>query len=723
MTIESNADRRTTRWRGAASELKLRITWRFAFIAPGTVTEPSPETVYLDIGGKLVPGVIDHHQGGTKSCSAARLLFERPDFVYDHLVGPWHAALRTRAISGGQGVVDWSPTIVLHRNPDFDAIACALLAMRIVEDGDLPDYARALAEYADIIDQGFEPLTKDESSSKLYPLILMLSNLRASNGDGLPEECLSAFDLRPSTRDRNTVEIGIKLMQAWASEGNPSRGTSLDVDSCHGAKFIATALQADRQKFDALVSEGKIKDLGQILVPGLPGDEIRKAAASAIPTHEECACNKLYLRADGVTGVRTPLTIIHGWSHHGNGETPLWHWIISVDPSRGEGDPYLSLRGLGASLELAEQRKRGAPDKPRQGVTRFSEFPGIADPWYDGRGHDLTIVDSPQSGSRLCFEEVCVVLRSSFWEPEVAAGAMIHFGTQSGQVKKGFVATQRIRLDVLRTKLKVAREKPTSELERLAVVQAEVSLAWGSETVREFAREVVGGDPRCVKLRDGTAYVGPRGVFVNLAAGRPSIPIAPDPANPSVLDPFARLLAILANLHATDDALAERETLGATERRNLGMKHVDAVAAYYRAHGGFQSGEMVELAGQLDRESGITERVKGVSELLKHVDDDEQRKQDARINRLIFVVACFGVLQTFTAFLDYLDGGWEGDGDNGWQIRGALVLLSFGFIGVLLAGATFSTRCLRWFRDIPRIGPMFFDDVEQKRADNPRRGK
>jgi len=94
-----------SRWPSATKDLRLRITWRFAFVPMGTVADPSPDAVYLEVGGKYFHGVVDHHQGNDGACSATRQLVKRPDLVYDHLVGPWHAS-HARGAGLQQGTID-----------------------------------------------------------------------------------------------------------------------------------------------------------------------------------------------------------------------------------------------------------------------------------------------------------------------------------------------------------------------------------------------------------------------------------------------------------------------------------------------------------------------------------------------------------------------------------------------------------------------------------------
>ena len=83
--------------------------------------------------------------------------------------------------------------------------------------------------------------------------------------------------------------------------------------------------------------------------------------------------------------------------------------ILSVTPDSGA-----SLRGLAALLDAAESERRrqvyGEDDRVIDPATGADKPPRAgydnADPWYDGRAHGFTIVDSPRSGTFLTAEEI-----------------------------------------------------------------------------------------------------------------------------------------------------------------------------------------------------------------------------------------------------------------------------------------------------------------------------
>lgn len=77
--------------------------------------------------------------------------------------------------------------------------------------------------------------------------------------------------------------------------------------------------------------------------------------------------------------------------------------VISLDPNWSDASGRRpTLRGLGLALEREEHRQREArrPNGDQRGGEPRWEDGSVdhEDPWYDGRGHEYTIVDVPRSG-------------------------------------------------------------------------------------------------------------------------------------------------------------------------------------------------------------------------------------------------------------------------------------------------------------------------------------
>ena len=124
--------------RRGSADLGLQVDWQFEFVGHGKVLSSRPDTVALDVGNRLEPGVLDQHHDRDLAPSTSRLILEHPDLAYDHLMSPW---LR-RADDGValEGKV-WSPIITTHWSSDLDAVVSALLVQELVKNGTLPDWA------------------------------------------------------------------------------------------------------------------------------------------------------------------------------------------------------------------------------------------------------------------------------------------------------------------------------------------------------------------------------------------------------------------------------------------------------------------------------------------------------------------------------------------------------------------------------------------------------
>jgi hypothetical protein len=93
-----------------------------------------------------------------------------------------------------------------------------------------------------------------------------------------------------------------------------------------------------------------------------------------------------------------------------NSSGQIYRVVISVDPHSKFILPY-----LGYELEKAETLKRKSLGKERTGKPRFEkEYCDNEDPWYDGRGHGFTIVDSPRNGTILEYGEIIEITRNLY---------------------------------------------------------------------------------------------------------------------------------------------------------------------------------------------------------------------------------------------------------------------------------------------------------------------
>jgi len=102
-------------------------------------------------------------------------------------------------------------------------------------------------------------------------------------------------------------------------------------------------------------------------------------------------------------------------------------WRISVDPNQSE----FNLRRLGYLLENEEAKTRGDELK-RGGPPRFEEgYCDNQDPWYDGRNHHYTMVESPRCGTELSYKQIKKTIKSRFHgiqlEPDKVDNLVFYF--------------------------------------------------------------------------------------------------------------------------------------------------------------------------------------------------------------------------------------------------------------------------------------------------------
>jgi hypothetical protein len=368
---------------------------RFAFVGMG---ERAPDWagpqdhLWLDVGNDLRPGVIDHHHLTAGTGSTAGLVLAYPGFL-DRSVEPARRA-------------DAAFTLVLHDKPDLDAVAAAYLALGYLCTRAFPAGAEALARYVDEVDDGVRGATQ-ANPFDLYAAFQQLADRLLRRPGHTPHEVWQEL-----------VRDGMRLV-GYAVEQANLRGISLtevDAFACPGLfepadrGEIASDLERYRRK---LADPRTYARQVRLRLPGQFGGTVEVEAllvrdVQNIDDPERCVFFKDWARTDGA---RSPDG--RGFAavcvFCSEGPRQVRRAILSVTP-----DSKASLCGLGGLLDRAESGRRrqvfgvddrvvdpatGAPKVPRPGYDN-------ADPWYDGRAHGYTIVDSPRAGTLLTAEEI-----------------------------------------------------------------------------------------------------------------------------------------------------------------------------------------------------------------------------------------------------------------------------------------------------------------------------
>ena len=404
-------------------ELGLVTEWRFGFAGFGQHAVSTPGVVYLDTGQEIAPGVLDHHAGaGEFDCTAELVTAKRED-VYNHLLGD---VLRRHL--GGESVkgIRWTPTIVTHRSPDWDGVVSAHLVIRLLEDGDFPEYTDALVQYTREIDQGRYRLDKDHIETLAAPHLayLALQNLRLSPDD----------QMRRGLELIERVVGHVMEARAAAHAGRLSRGAHFHPGEPGATRWLddpwfaelRDLVMGDRERFERDWNLGRRFDA---LLPSREGDLVTVPAFVAQqPT--ESKLNKYWVRAAGFPLFVCPDGLTDG--------PAFQSVVISVDPNWESDGLHPSLRGLGYALEQVErehrERRNGGMDD-RGGAPRFrGGYCDNDDPWYDGRDFNYTIVDAPNAGTRIPYERIVeIATRQRFWEVPLRSGTVYLVRSRMGK--------------------------------------------------------------------------------------------------------------------------------------------------------------------------------------------------------------------------------------------------------------------------------------------------
>ena len=331
--------------------------------------------------------MLDHHQSQSYGGSTTRLVATNPDLVA--------GAVQPRREPA-------TPfTIVLHEVPDIDSIASAYLAVALLTTGEFPPGTEALARYADKLVEGSIGQTLSQPFSP-YAAYMQLLNRHARLG---------------RTADhaywRECVEHGLNLI-AFAVDRSLRDGVALpsvDALACpdlfgeDDRREILADVERYRRKLADPATRARIV---RLRLPGQFGgrvelDTILVRDVENLNDPDGCIFFKDWARSDrerspGGDGFLA-LSVFMS-------ETPREprRCILSVTPDSGA-----SLRGLAALLDEAESGRRrqvyGEDDRLVDPATGSRKPPRAgydnADPWYDGRAHGFTIVDSPRSGTFL----------------------------------------------------------------------------------------------------------------------------------------------------------------------------------------------------------------------------------------------------------------------------------------------------------------------------------
>ena len=354
----------------ALNDFGISLAWKFKKVSSSFLVEPSVGTIYCDLGGKLTAGIIDPHGRGHQSATAA--VAAMPHLVLNHLLGPLN-----QAFNSGQKIhcEQLEFTFAVSRN-HWDGLCCFVLCDHLVRTGKMPTWSQALVESANLVDHGKVVLAENQSTA---PLLLFYALISKFN-ENVRDVIINGSQL-------------IKLVGSYQTDGieNP---------------FLNPI--PNQPEFLEFLELGKYNDEDlKIFKTDLDSADIFKVS---LPSSDEDSVSFEEKEIDCLMFLEPPSSrlFVH-WSRFNDDydllvvpsantaePSTINRWTISVNPKS-----RLNLRRLGYMLEQEERKIR--EEDTRGGRPRWndSEYSDNSDPWYDGRDHDFTLVDSPRSGTLL----------------------------------------------------------------------------------------------------------------------------------------------------------------------------------------------------------------------------------------------------------------------------------------------------------------------------------
>lgn len=397
-----------------ARSLGLRLDWRYRFVSPGTRAETTPGVLYLDVGGGLRAGIIDHHGEDSRPTSTAELILQHRELVYVHLLGP--ALQRATAGESLKGT-NIQLTLVTHYNPDFDGVVSTYFVRHLIEHGDLPPSAFAMARYVTDVDQGRYKVDLDEPATFFAPHIGHLALQNIPTKGSAHDRSLKGLETGLALVERVLADVGeVRRPQDFVPTHADHPATLWSGDSrFEGARQL---LDAEPDRFREDTSKAQTRDT---MLPIRNG-----GGALSVPTFiatepPESKLNKYWVRASGYPFFICPYPTDH------DEEGRFGRVVLSLDPVWEVEGKQPSLRGLGFALEQREHEVRIAEGSDDRSPTpRWNDGTcNNADPWYDGRGHDFTIVDAPASTTHLPYSDVlALACAGRFWHVPLARGTI-----------------------------------------------------------------------------------------------------------------------------------------------------------------------------------------------------------------------------------------------------------------------------------------------------------
>ncbi len=332
-------------------------------------------SVIVDTGNRLEPGIIDHHQPGSENSCVASIVANDHEKYISRLLG--------------QETV----TIITHFVPDLDAIASCYFLKKILEGGKITDTDKLLSQYVNDVDSG--KLTLDP----YYPL--SIASVINAIVEKAPED---------KSRSHKIIEKALpfldQVIKRLESKPNPWAHDFLDQ-----VKEIDEYIQLIEEDVKTYEEDIRLRSTTDQLTL-LNKDTKMFEEVDFLETYNpKSFLWKYWARGDtknsanGEGFLATCAFKDDRWGKNKKGA------IIATDPNT----PY-NLKGLGILIDNLEIQKLIGKGNQKSDLTNDTRK-GFhrKDPWYDGRSpmHNYTIIDAPNEGSELNHQEIIEAIKAT----------------------------------------------------------------------------------------------------------------------------------------------------------------------------------------------------------------------------------------------------------------------------------------------------------------------
>ncbi len=334
-------------------------------------------SVIVDTGNRLEPGIIDHHQPGSEDSCVASIIANDYEKYLSHLTG--------------QEPV----TLITHFVPDLDAIASCFFLKKILEGGQLTDADKLLSQYVNDVDGG--KLTMDPD----YPL--SIASVINAIVEKTQERAVERRSMGIVEKALPFLDQVIKLLEL-----KPNPWAHDFLDQMEGIDEYIELIEKDAKTYE---EDLRLRSTTDQLTLLNVDTNLFEEVDFLETRNPESFLWKYWARGDIKNSANGEGFMATCAFRDNNPGVDKHRAIIATDPNT----PY-DLKGLGIlidSLEIQKladlgREKSDLASDPRKGFHRN-------DPWYDGRSpmHDYTIIDAPREGSELNQHEILEAIKAT----------------------------------------------------------------------------------------------------------------------------------------------------------------------------------------------------------------------------------------------------------------------------------------------------------------------